>query len=121
MSGWEPKRFTRYEYEDGVLVGSVTEQEPEYSRIDVEALIALVESQRVGPHGYPMNEAMSPAGDPSNPDREWDWDVGLPSIDFAQAAVDRAIDQYRTAYPDADMSSLKWAVKKRVLPTGSSS
>ncbi len=113
LSGWEPRSVTRYEYEEGVLVGSVTEREPEFSRIDVEALLAYIESQRVGPHGHPMSEALSRAGDPQNHDREWDWVVDLPVVDFAQAALDREKLAYRTAHPNADMGSLKWAVTRR--------
>lgn len=96
-----------------MLVGSVTEREPEWSRADVEALIALLEAQRVGAHGYPVSEAVSPLGDPSNPDREWDWVVPLPTKDFAQAELDRVRNQYRESYPDADLSSLLWRVEKR--------
>lgn len=115
LSGWEPREVTRYEYEDGVLVGSVTEREPEFSREDVEAFIALMESQRVGPHGHPMSEATSPLADPSNPNRKWEYVTPLPEVDFATAAKNATIDKYRAAYPDADMSSLLWRVEKREL------
>lgn len=115
MSGWEPTSVTRYEYEDGVLVGSVTEREPEWSRTDVESLIALLEAQRVGAHGHPMDEATSRDGDPSNPERKWDWHVPLPTKDFAQEALDLRKKQYREAYPDADLSSMLWRVEKRDL------
>lgn len=116
LSGWEPKEVTRYEYENGLLVGSVTEREPEFSREDVEAFIAYKESLRVGPHGHPMSEAVSPLGDPSNPNREWDWNVPLPVKDFAQDALDRAKKRYKDQYPDADLGALRWLVEKRDLP-----
>lgn len=113
LSGWEPIEVTRYEYEDGLLVGAVTEREPEFSRVDVEAFVALLESKRVGPHGHPMSEAVSPLGDPSNPAREWDWRVPLPVKDFAQDALDREKKRYKEAYPDADLGSLMWLVEKQ--------
>lgn len=94
------------------LVGSVTERDPEFSRVDVEALLAYTESQRVGQHGHPMSEAISPLGDPSNPDREWDWHVPLPVKDFAQDELDRVKKRYKDAYPDADLGSLLWRVEK---------
>lgn len=98
------------------LSGSVTEQEPEFSREDVEAFIALLEAKRVGPHGHPMSEAVSPLGDPSNPAREWDWNVPLPVKDFAQDALDRAKKRYKDQYPDADLGALRWLVEKQDLP-----
>lgn len=113
LSGWEPREVTTHEYQDGVLVGSVTERDPEFSRTDVEALIAYLETKRVGPHGHPMSEAVSPSGDPSNPAREWDWHVPLPTLDFAQAELDRVKKQYKDQYPDADTGALLWRVEKR--------
>ena len=104
---------TRYEHEDGMLVGSVTEREPEWSRTDVEALVAYLETQRVGSHGYPMVEAISPDGDPSNPERKWDWEVPLPVLDFAQAELDKVTKDYAKRYPDADMRALRFRVQKR--------
>lgn len=105
---------TRHTYDEGGrLVASVTEREPEWSRTDVESLIAYMETQRVGPHGYPMNMATSRAGDPSNPDREFDWVAPLPDLDHATAALERMKTAYKKAYPDADMSALIWRVEKR--------
>lgn len=114
LSGWEPVSVTRYEYDDaGRLVGTWTERESEFSRTDVEALIAFIEKGRVGPHGHPMSEATAREGDPSNHDREWDWFVDLPEVDFAQRALDQAKATYRQDFPDADMGALLWRVEKR--------
>lgn len=95
------------------MIEAVTEREPEYSRTDVEALIAYMETQRVGPHGYSMTEAISPDGDPSNPDRKWDWAVPLPVLDFAQAELDKVTKDYANRYPDADMRALRFRVEKQ--------
>ena len=116
MSGWEPVEVTRYEYDgDGRVVGSVTTREPEWCRADVEALLAFIESGRVGPHGHPLSEAMSRDGDPSNPDATIRWHVPLPSIDFAQQALDREKRAYAKKYPDADMNALRWRVEKQEI------
>lgn len=114
LSGWEPAVATTYEYDDaGRLIGSVVEREPEWSREDVEAMVALMESKRIGPHGHPMDEAVSRDGDPSNPDRKWDYVVPLPTVDFAQRALDVTKQKYQKQYPDADLGSLLWKVEKR--------
>lgn len=116
MSGWEPVVATRYEYDDqGRLVGSETIREPEWSRADVESLIAYTESQRVGSHGHPMSDAMSPDGDPSNPARKWDWHVPLPVIDFAQKALSERKKAFEETYKDFDLSGYVWRVEKRDL------
>lgn len=42
------------------------------------------------------------------------WQVGLPTRDFAQEAVNKAQDAYRNAWGEAaDMDSLIWQVKRR--------
>ena len=141
LSGWEPAAVTRFEYErreapdlnvrwrwvrivcewvwrianPDLLVASVTEREPEWSRSDVESLIAFMQSERVGSHGFPMDVATSPLGDPSNPEREWEWHVPLPSMDYPSQELAKARKKYSDAYPDADMSALLWRVEKRPI------
>lgn len=95
------------------MSATLTEREPEWSPTDREALLALLEAQRVGPHGHPMSEAKSPLGNPSHPQREFDWVVPLPELDFAQDALNKRMKAYRDQYPDADMTSLIWRVEKR--------
>ena len=107
--------ITRYEYDGDRLVGSVTEREPEWSRADVEALDALRQvREAVGPHGYPMDEAMSPDGDPSSWDALYEWVPLPPAVDHAQAAQNRFIEAYRKQHPDADMSAMRWRLEKRM-------
>ena len=114
MSGWEPVEVTRYEYDDaGRMVASWTEREAEFSREDVEAMLAFQEMQRVGPHGHPMSEATSPEGDPSNRDRKFTWVVPPPDLDFAQDALEKAIDKFKKTYPDANPNAYKFRVEKR--------
>ena len=99
MSGWEPVEVTEYEYDGDRLVGSVVRREPEWCRADVEALLAHIESGRVGPHGQPMDEATSPLADPANPNRQWTYKV-RPWVDFAARAEERAMRAYREQYGD---------------------
>lgn len=106
---------TRYEYDGDRLVGSVTEREPEWSRSDVEALDALRQARAsIGAHGFPMDEALSPDGDPSSWDSTYEWVAMPPVVDHAQAALDRSITAYRKKYPDADMGALRWRLEKRM-------
>lgn len=73
---------TVFNYVDGVLVEAVTVAESEFSREDVELLMAVdrVETD-IGPHGVPMSEAL----DPKNQGK---FQVKIFS-DFAQQAIDR--------------------------------
>lgn len=106
--------MTEYEYDEtGRLVGSTSSREAEWSGEDREALIAYLETQRVGPHGYPMSEATSRDVDPANPERLFDLVVPMPTRDHMQAALNREQDTYRKKYPDADMGSLKWRIERR--------
>ena len=118
LSGWEPVTATTYEYDDaGRLIGSVTEREPEWSRADVEALVAHRERGRVGPHGQPMSEATSQLANPSNRERGWDYEVDV-YTDFAQQKLTQEKDAFKRAYgDDADMSALAWIVRKVDLPS----
>lgn len=113
MSGWEPVEATRYEYDDdGRLSGSVTQREAEWSRTDVEALIAYIDLHRVGPHGQPMGEATSQDGNPSNRERKWDY-VAEPWTDFAARALAKAKHEFKQSYgDDAPVEEIIWQVKR---------
>ncbi len=66
-----------------------------------------------GPHGHPMAEATSPLADPGNPDGTYRYVAGpLPVIDYAEQAENGARDAYRKKWPDADMQSLIFPVKR---------
>lgn len=94
------------------VIASVVEKEPEWCRADVEALIAFAEMRRVGPHGQPMSEATSPLADPSNPAREWGYEVEV-WTDFAARAESQFRKAYRAQYgDDVNMDEVKFIVKK---------
>lgn len=113
MSGWEPAEVTRYEYDDdGRLVTSITEREPEWCRADVEGLIAFLELGRVGPHGQPMSEATSPLANPSNLAREWDYAVDV-RTDFAARRLNETKQAMKLRYgDDLDLEELRFTVRK---------
>lgn len=62
-----------------------------------------------------MSEATSPLADPSNREREYEYVVPLPQLDFAQDALNRRKKAYRDQYPDEDLSALLWRVERRDL------
>lgn len=109
--GVEPAEITECEYDDGRLVRAVTRREPEWSAVDRESVLAVLERRRmIGPHGHPIDEAMSPDADPSSWDAKYKYVVLPPRRDYAQKALTDEQEAYRKKYPDADMSSLKWSV-----------
>lgn len=85
----------------------VTVREPEYTDRDRALLLAGLAGRKEprGSHGVTLAEATDPA-------HQYEWDVELPTMDFAQEALNRAIDKYKKAYPDADLSALLWKVNR---------
>lgn len=101
--------MTTYEYDgSGRLLRSVTLREPEFSPWDVAAMLEdrRVAGLRRGPHGLLMSEAM-------DPENQFAFEAEGPVTDWAQAKLDEARDAYRKKYPDANMSALHWAVRRR--------
>lgn len=113
LSGWEPVTVTTFERDEaGQVIGMKEEREPEWSRTDVESLIALLEMQRVGPHGHPMSEATSELANPQNANQQWRYE-SEPVTDFAAQAESNAIKAFRKRYgDDADMAATKWITHK---------
>lgn len=86
----------------------VTVREPEYTARDRALLLQSLADRKQprGPHGIPIAEATDPA-------HQYDWEVDLPTQDFAQQQLNRYIDKYKKTYPDADLSALLWKVHRR--------
>lgn len=84
---------------------SVTVTEPRFHPEDVDALLASrrAEAEPRGRHGHPIARA-------ADPKTHGKWQVGLPTTDFAQQAINRAQSAYAKAWPEADMDSLMWNV-----------
>jgi len=88
-------------------VVSVTVVEPRFTPAEKALLLASRLDERVprGGHGHRLDEATDPA-------YQYAWHADLPTTDFAQEAINKAQDAYRSAYPDADMGALLWSVSR---------
>lgn len=127
LRGWEPVEKHVPEYDDdGRVVAVYVEREPEWTpdQVDLVQGVSAFE-QMIGPHGQPMDEAMSSAADPSNPLGTHTYGAGaltltpegtftrLPLIDFAEKASKDAQDQWRTAAGEnANPNGFVWPVEK---------
>ena len=120
MWGWEPTTTTTYEYENGLLVRSVTTTEPEFDADQVAYLIAIqLYENDIGPHGYPMSEAMSEEANPNNYDGHWRYQGVGPFTDYAEKAKADAVDAYRAGFPKdspPNMNGLIFRVAKKPYP-----
>jgi hypothetical protein len=110
--GWEPKEFTCHVYEDGVLVGSVTEREPEFDADQRALLLAHMALERdKGSHGQPMSEATSSLADPSMRGKKGGWHYEanqIPRTDWAAKAVGAAQEAFYKKYPDSPRHGHLW-------------
>lgn len=105
--GWEPAEVTRFYYDDaGRLSHAVTTREPEFGDADRIALHAARDEQHAprGRHGILLSDATDPA-------KQYRWKVPLPTLDFAQAELDKTKARYLKAYPDVDADALLWRVE----------
>lgn len=93
-----------YDAAGGVV--SVAVPEPRFTRAEVDVLLEArrLEQEPRGAHGFPLREATDPAN-------QYRAVVPLPTLDFYQAAMNKAKDDYRKRWPDADMSALLWRVE----------
>jgi hypothetical protein len=105
---------TEYQYDAaGRLVRAVTTREPEFSPDQTAALLAYKDYMAdLGPHGIPMSEAM----DPANAHGFVAADGGIPSIDFAEKAVQDAQDAYYQQWPNVSKNGHKWSVVRLPPP-----
>jgi hypothetical protein len=114
LDGWEPAEIVEYEYdENGRLARALSTREPEFSEDDVALLLAHIRHQRsIQPHGYTLDEAISPEADPSNRKGAYYFRAGAPYIDFAEKARLDEQRKFREAYPDADLSAYIFPIEK---------
>jgi hypothetical protein len=89
-------------------------REPEFNDDDRAAWFSshAAEKRPRGEHGHLIEDATDPA-------HQYDWEVPLPTSDFAAKKLLEAQEQYAKAYPDANMKALLWKVTKRAPDTGS--
>lgn len=96
---------------------TVVHVESEWSPDQVDALLGfLAYKADLGPHGQLLSEALSPRADASNWSGEYFYEAGNPVIDHAEKAVAAKREQYRKQNPDADLSYLRFPVKKVYRP-----
>ena len=125
MDGWTPKQIHEPRFERVwwnpftwfVPVTTTVHVESEWSQDQVDALLGyLAYMDDLGPHGQPLSEAMSPNGDAANRLSAYYYEAGNPVIDHAAKAVAVKREQYKKANPDADLSYLRFPVKKVYRP-----
>ena len=104
LHGWAPTTVT-VDADGNVL--SVSATSPRFTRRDVHLMLASRRAERAprGSHGHLLVEATDPALQNA-------WVVDLPTTDFAAAKLKKAQDQYAKSYPDADMGSVLWRVRR---------
>lgn len=125
MSGWEPTTYVKYVFEDDRVVGEEHTPEPEWSQDDRDLVMAQwLHEKSLGPHGFPMSEAVSNEGNLNNPDGSYWWRVTDPDgrIDWAEKAAEDARERFRERFPNESMNGRLFPVEKvsRVKPADSS-
>lgn len=85
----------------------MTAREPEFTSSETALFLAYqLQKADLGPHGIPMSEAM----DPANEHAFTAANGGVPSIDFAEKAIEDAKDAYYDSWPDANRNGHMWGV-----------
>lgn len=111
--------------DDGSLLYTRVERESDWTPEQVSLVLGVQAYQRsLGPHGQPMDEAMSPDSDPSNRDGKRIYKAGVavttpegkkmyaPLIDFAERAQAQAMENYKkSAGENADLTGLVFPVQ----------
>lgn len=112
LKGWEPTEVTDV-YEDGKLVRrTVTRREPEFTRVEVDKLIASAELEAdMNPYGIPYADATARENE-----HAFEADP-IPTIDFSAKAIGDAQDAYYKQWPDVSTHGHLWRVKKKLGPT----
>ena len=89
------------------MTHAVTVREPEFTDHERVALFAShgYEHAAKSGTGHPLSDATDPAS-------QGKWAVPLPTLDFAQDALNKAQAVYKEQYPNADMSALLWRVER---------
>lgn len=90
--GWAPVEVHTPEYDqDGRVVRTVVEREPEFDREQYQYVTALAEYEAsLNEYGIPVEEAMSPDADPGNPKGKYRYVPTGPARDWSVDAVEQA-------------------------------
>ena len=113
LSGWTPTETHHIERDaDGVTEVVVT-RDSEWDDEQIALLIAVKGlSAEIGPHGQPMDEAMSTLADPFQRQPGGYRYVAHVRRDHAQQALATAQADRAAKYPEADLSADIWTVEK---------
>jgi hypothetical protein len=109
LRGKEPAETHTFEYApDGRIASVRVQKEPEWTPDQVSLILAVeAYEEMVGPHGQPMDEALSAESDPSNRSGKRIYRAGVPTrtpegnliyapiMDWAEKARLDAIDAYK--------------------------
>ena len=92
-------------------------REAEYSDRDRALLLADLDAEHAprGPHGVRISEATDAKYNPYSPDAEGTF-VAEPLVDYAQAAIDRAVEARRKKVKAEEDWPLLWPVRLERSP-----
>lgn len=105
LNGWTPSTVTFGA--DGEVL-SVTVSEPRFTAYERQLLLLSRrrDAEPRGRHGHLLSEATDPAN-------QYSWSVPISTVDFAQAALNKAQKEFQDQWGErADMSSRLWRVEK---------
>lgn len=113
--GWKPTETTEHEYEDGLLVRSVTTRESEWDEEQIDLLLAVDAFKAdLGSHGHLMSEATNPGADPTEYDTPYAYVGHGPFTDWAEKARLDRIDAYKLeAGEKANLNGMYFTVEKQ--------
>lgn len=102
-------------YEGGKLVRrTVTRREPEFTRNEVDKLIASAELEAdMNAYGIPYSEATARENEHAFAAEP------IPTIDFSAKAIGDAQDAYYKQWPDVSRNGHLWRVRKKSGPPAS--
>ena len=115
MSGWEPREFATYTFDDaGNRVGETWVREQEFDAHDVRLMVAHLRREAdIGSHGQPMSEATSADANPATHGGYRYEANSAPRIDWAAKALAGAQETYYKANPNVSRDGHLWWVQKR--------
>lgn len=113
--GWEPRTFTTIcRDDDGLVVGEISEPEPEFNEEQRNWLVAYEKHlSTLDPNGFPLEETTSPEADPANRKGSYKYVADAePVVNYAEKARRDAEDAYRQLYKDANFNGMSWSARK---------
>jgi hypothetical protein len=120
LNGWEPTSTTKYFYEEGLLVRSVTTRESEFDEEQRDLLLAGAEFEAsIGSNGFLRADTENPEADLSEYGSSLRFTAAGPFWDYAEQARLNAIDAYQAQFPKdkpPNLNGAYWVVEKHGEP-----